>query len=284
MNWIGWRPWLVLVLGGYLFAHPPVTALAAGGGDWNFSFTPIFWAAGVDIDTTTVKGRSASGEFGSDEILDHLDMGLNFQVEVWRGRWGILIEDLYLNLDLETDFTPRIGPKLDADMDLRLNIFEVAAAHRFDINAMGDTETAVGKRRKGALVLMPMVGFRYGALSQELDLKLSSDRLPGVGERSSTYEDSGWWIEIFTGGRLTYWFANTWAVFLRADVGGFSYQEETVFSWLLFPGLTYRPVNAFSVVAGYKMYDIDYEDDSGDEAFELDAQLHGPLLAITVHF
>jgi hypothetical protein len=66
--------------------------------------------------------------------------------------------------------------------------------------------------------------------------------------------------------------------------GGGSYQEETVFSWKMVSSLTYRPVNVLSIVAGYKIYDFNYEEGSGEEAFELDALFHGPTLTMMVHF
>jgi hypothetical protein len=274
----------MLVLGGCLFIYLTAQDAAADGDDWRFSLMPVIWVAGVDVDTTTVKGRSASGDFGPDEVMDHLDMGLNLQMEVWRGPWGLLLEELYLDLGLETDFSPRIGPKLDADLDLRLNLFEMAAAYQLDRHSTGASGRTGRSGRKGNLILIPMAGLRYGTLSQKIDLNLSSDRLPGVGERASTYEDSDWWLEVFAGGRLTYWVGHHWAVTLRADVGGISYQEERVFSWKLVPSLTYRPLNALSIVAGYKIYDFNYEEGSGEDAFELDALLHGPTLTIMVHF
>lgn len=251
---------------------------------WHFELTPIFWASGIDIDTTTVKGRDASADFDFDDILDNLDFGGSVQFEAWTGQWGLIVEELYIDLGLDGDFQPRIGPRVDADLDIRLNLLEVAVTHRFDIEIGGHQPAASKDAFQPKLFVEPIAGLRYGTIKQEINLKVTSAQLPAIGETTRTFEESDWWIELFAGGRLKYGFHQNWNLILRGDLGGIKDGDETVFAWKVYAGIDYKPWGSTSVKAGYQIYDFNYEDSSGDEKFELDAMLHGPSIGLTLYF
>jgi hypothetical protein len=250
---------------------------------WQFELTPTFWAAGINIDSNTVSGREASADVDFGDIFNNLDFGGAIQLEAWRGQWGLIVSDLYLDLGLEGGFKPRIGPKVDADLDLRLNLLEVALARQFGAGRPDEQEEGQNKFIP-KLFIEPLGGLRYGFIKERIDLQVSFARLPSIGEATGTFEDSDWWIEVFGGARLKYWFSPSWTVVLRGDIGGIKAGDETVFTWNVYAGLDYRPWKSMSVKLGYKVYDFNYEQESGENAFELDAMMHGPAIGLTIFF
>jgi opacity protein-like surface antigen len=251
---------------------------------WQFNVVPTFWAAGVDIDSTTVKGRNVTVEAGFEDIFDNLKFGGALQFEAGRGKWRVLVSNLYLDLELAADYAPPVGPSVDADLGVRFNLLEVALAYRYDIGLSKDEETRpLGDFRPRASI-EPVGGVRYGVLKQRIDLNITPDLLPGIGETVRSTEDDGWWLEIFVGGRLNYAFRPNWTFRLRGDIGGIESGDETVFSWNLYAGLDHKPWESASIILGYKVYDFNYEDRSNGELFELDAMLHGPVFAISLIF
>ena len=65
-------------------------------------------------------------------------------------------------------------------------------------------------------------------------------------------------------------------------MGGIGVGSEL--AWLLDAGLTYRLNERVTLKAGYRAYDIDYDDGSGDGRFVLDGQFAGPTLGVTIVF
>lgn len=251
---------------------------------WRFEVMPTIWATGVDIDSTTVKGRSVSAEIGFEDIFENINFGGAVQFEAWKGNWGILISNLYLDLDLGTDYTPPIGPAVGADIGIRFNLLEAAIAHRFDVRSERDVRKNPLGERQHALSIEPIGGFRYGVLKQRIALKISPALLPGIGETARTTEGDAWWLEIFAGGRLNYSVRRNWTIQLRGDIGGIKFGDETVFSWNVFAGLDYKPWKSTSVNLGYKIYDFNYEDNSDGDKFKLDAMLHGPSILLILRY
>jgi hypothetical protein len=245
--------------------------------------TPTFWAAGIDIDATTIKGRSVSADTDFEFISDNLDFGAAAGFEYWFDGWGLLVSDLYIDLGLDADFKPRIGPTLSTDLDIRLNLFELVLLKSNILSDDHPQKAPTGKFRP-KLSVEPLGGMRIGTLKQELDLKLTPSRLASVGEPSRTIKGSDWWLELFVGGRLKYAFSEHWDLHFRGDIGGIKAGDESVFSWTLSAGLEYQPWEMASIKVGYRIYDFNYENEKDAATFELDAMLHGPVFGVSFFF
>lgn len=256
----------------------------AGENNWRFVLTPTLWASGIDIDSATVRGRDVSADFEFGDIWDHLDFGGAVHFEVWKGEWGVIFEELYIDLGLDGDFQPRIGPRVNAALDIRFNLFEVALARRFDLMATAHQPEIKQASFQPNLTLVPMAGVRYGMIKEKIDLQLTPSQLTGIGETTSIFEDSEWWLEIFIGGRLEYGFHRNWSYTLGGDIGGIKDGDETVLGWKVYTGVAYQPWDSTTILVGYKIYDFNYENNTGDEKIELNAMLHGPNLAVAIHF
>jgi hypothetical protein len=259
------------------------TGVLAGQDAKQYALTPTFWAAGIDIDATTINGRSVSADTDFEFISNNLDFAAAAGFEYWFDGWGMMVSDMYIDLGLAADFRPRIGPTLSADLDIRVNLFE-AAVLKSDIVSDGDSKSDPPEEFRSRLSVEPMGGIRIGTLKQELDLKHTPSQLVSAGEPSRTIEGSDWWLELFIGGRLQYGFSQRWDLHFRGDIGGSKAGDETVFSWTLSAGLEYRPWKVASFQTGYRIYDFNYENDKDDDTFELDAMLHGPVFAVSFFF
>lgn len=274
--------WMILLTVSLSFLITPPGGLA-GQDTKQYTLTPTFWAAGIDIDATTIKGRSVSADTDFEFVSDNLDFGAAAGFEYWFDGWGIMVSDMYIDLGLAADFRPRIGPTLSTDLDIRLNLFE-AALLKSDIISDDDSGNAPPGEFRPGLSVEPLGGIRIGTLKQELDLKLTPSQLISVGETSRTIEGSDWWLELFVGGRLKYGFSERWDLHFRGDIGGIKAGDETVFSWTLSAGLEYRPWELASIQLGYRIYDFNYENEKDDATFELDAMLHGPVFGVSFFF
>ena len=68
----------------------------------------------------------------------------------------------------------------------------------------------------------------------------------------------------------------------RADIGGFDIGSDL--SWQLAGYLSFQASDATSIVVGYRLLDIEYDEGSGADRFELDAQLRGPVIGAIFTF
>src|SRR5215207_5287676 len=64
---------------------------------WEFRVEPYGWGTVID-GTTGVKGFTTDIDVGLQEVLDHLDMAAALQLEVRKGRWGVLADGFYAEL------------------------------------------------------------------------------------------------------------------------------------------------------------------------------------------
>ena len=69
---------------------------------------------------------------------------------------------------------------------------------------------------------------------------------------------------------------------VRGDVGGFDIASDL--TWQLIGLVGYSPWDSTTVLAGYRLLDIDYDDGSGANRFELDVQIRGPFLGVAFGF
>jgi hypothetical protein len=249
---------------------------------WRYQLTPYLWTAGLDIDTTTVRGRKASGEFDFGDIFENLDFSAAANFEAWKGKFGLIIDNFYLDLGTNADFPSRLGPELDADINIRMNLLEIAFIYHFDDRSLDEGDSPV--TQKSSISIEPIGGLRWGWYEEEIDLGLTATRLGDFGELDKTLSDQDWWLELFAGARLKFKLNERLMFLCRGDIGGMSYQDESVFTWSTYAGLDYKPWNAVSLKLGYKTYDFYYKNDTGSSAFELDALLHGPQFGVTWWF
>lgn len=73
-------------------------------------------------------------------------------------------------------------------------------------------------------------------------------------------------------------------MFARADVGGFGIGSSSNLAWNVVAGLDYQWNSSTSLLAGYRVLDIDQFSGAGATAFGFDVQMAGPFAAIAFQF
>ena len=226
-----------------------------GEARWQFIVTPYVWASGLK-GTVGVRDRTAEVNVTFKKLLEHLEGAFMLPVEARRGRWGIALEVVYVKLE-DRSATP--GPLFSAArLTASQGIFEGGPRLRvLDTNAV-------------AVDLL--AGARWWKLSNTLTL--SPGMLPGI----ELNLDKGW-IDPLAGARVFITLSPRLKVQARGDVGGFGVSSD--FSWQALGALVYQLNTRFTLRAGYRRIDVDYDDDTG---FIYDVRIRGPIVGVSISF
>jgi len=262
----------VLAAAFFLYMGEPTYAQSDLGVDtWDFQFTPYFWLADLDGDST-LSGITGSADLDFSELWDFVDFGASGRLEACKGRWGFFLDGSYL--DLGADYTASLGPAvIDTEVDLRQTIVDIGLAYRL-------IQEPVGRDGDQSLTLESLGGVRYEYLKQEAELNV----IAGPFAAGTTIGGDEEWVEPFVGARLTWGITKTFAAAIRGDIGGFGIGSASDLTWNLLAGVDWQFRKNMSLKAGYRILDIDYERGSGTSTFGLDAQMKGPILGLSIYF
>jgi len=226
-------------------------AVAQSGSDgWKFTIAPYVVAAAMD-GATTVQGIEADVDVPFDTILENLDMTFMGHFDMQNERW-LLSSDL-IYMDLEASSEPANGT---TTATMQETLFEVAGGYRV---------TPAVTLLAGARYVDLGVGLRYAGPSLERDADASKS-----------------WVDPFVGAHVTAALGERWWLGVHGDVGGFGVGSEL--AWQAYANVGFRASDLVSVVAGYRVLDMDYEDDSGDDLFRYDVLTAGPQIGVAFRF
>lgn len=237
---------------------------------WNVELTPYFWVAEIDGDIT-LRGRTGPADASFSDIMDNLDIAFMGRTEAWKGKWGLFIDGLYM--DLGSEFSTPQG-LVSADMDVKMTILEFGFGYHL-------WETQVGKEENQRLSFDMLGGGRYINLKSEVDI-VPNGPLGILSGR--TFRRTEEWVDPIVGGRLQWDMSEKFAAAVRFDLGGFGIGEGSNLSWNLLAGIDYQLNDTMKLKAGYRILDMDYEAGSGNDEFGIDAQFRGPIVGLTFLF
>jgi len=209
--------------------------------EWQFGGELYFWGASIDGETATGSGIEAD----FDDILDSLEMAFMGVAGIRKGRWSLLTDVIYLNVEDSGD----IAPGVDASVELTNWVVTPFVAY----NVL-DTQ-------KGSLSILG--GARYLYLKTELS----------IGPFSGDDSGSTWDGIVGTRGDLN--LSQNWYLFGYLDIGA----GDSDLTWQGIGGLGYR-FKWFDLVAAYRYLSWDFDDD----ALIGDLEIHGPALGIKMPF
>jgi len=226
----------------------------AQASDWKWSVTPYVWATDVGADVSIDDRQVADMEIDFEDLADDLEIAAQGHVEGLRGRHGVMLDAFYIHLaDDAQRFAlpaPLAGEAL-AGGDLTLTILDLGGV----FNPRGDGE--------GFSVL-------YGGRMVDRDIELDArfPVAPGV-TLSRSYAVSETLYDALVSaryvGRITpRW---TYAVQGNASTGG------TELTWDALAGLGYSfgDSGCYTLIAGYRYMDIEFEKDA--DLGQIDAQV-----------
>ena len=220
--------------------------------DWQYFGEVYLWGAAIG-------GESAAGDdidISFSDIMDNLDLGIMAALGARKGKWTLLTDAIYLDLESEESSTANlIGIPVKADLDVELRGWIVTAAGGYNL-----VETD-GYR------LDLLAGARY--LWLDLDLKFD------LGTKKVPFSESEGYLDAIVGVRGKSEFAQKWALVYHLDAG----TGDTDFSWQALGAVNYR-FDKVDAVFGYRYLEWNFDD---DKAFN-DLDISGPFVGVKVQF
>jgi hypothetical protein len=234
-----------VAIGGVLLA---TSATLHAEGTWRHEVAPYVWGSAME-GSASVGDADVHVDMSFGDIVDDLEMGFMGAYRASRDRLSFTVDVVYMALGQHGR-----GPVglASADIDVDQTAFRVDAGY-----AVTENLTLIG-------------GLRYNDLSVEIDLR------GPLGERRRAGDEQ--WLDPLIGAAWRIPFGDEWSATLSADVGGFgiasdlAWQGQAVLRWQATPTL--------GVLAAYRYFDMDYDDDD----FTYDMAISGPALGVAFTF
>jgi hypothetical protein len=245
----------------YVHIAAIVVGLAPGlatAGDTEWLVAPYGWLPTVNVDQTFDDGSGGGGSSSGAEVLSKIDFVAMFRVEASRGRWGAMLDYIYLSLADQTTFSPLPAIRIDIDGDLDLDVLELGAFYRLSDEAHG-VDLMLGVRRID--IDLGLVLTRQNLPSQPLDVAAEVD-------------------DLFLGARYRYPFGKRWDFNLRGDYG-FGDSDGTV---NLIAGIGVQFNDTFGMKFGYRHADLELEVDVEGSPETMELLLSGPYVGLLFRF
>ncbi len=267
--WQG-RVLLILLIAAFTFSTFAPAVAAEEKPDeqsgWEFHVAPYLWAISMNGDAT-VKGQEADVDVSFSDIWDELNFAFMMEYEARKGRWGLWGNTIYADLG---NSNGNVG---GLEIEPTVNALWQGAGGFYRLGTW-DLADESGKNTPSVTV-DTYFGARYTYLDLRLDIK-GSDNVDGDKQ----------WVEPLVGVRTRWDLSERWTINLTGDIGGVAFGSD--FAWDALGLMGYRfdlfgekDAQAFG---GYRALSQDYTDGSGDDKFEWDVTLYGPVLGLVVTF
>jgi hypothetical protein len=228
----------------------PHAAAQSGTGGWEFTIAPYLVAAGMD-GAMTVKGLEADVDVPFDTILENLDMGAMVHFDMKNDRWMLSSDLVYMDLEGSKDAA---GGTATASMTETL--FEVAGGYR-----LSPAVTLLA----GARLVDLGAGLRYAGPNLEREAEASKS-----------------WVDPLVGVHVVAPLSERWWLGVHGDVGGFGVGSDL--AWQAYANVGFHASDLVSVLVGYRVIDIDYQEGSGNDLFRYDVMTAGPQIGVAFRF
>lgn len=245
------------------------TAEAQDSGQWEWTLAPYLWASDVGLDLTINDDTTIGGQAAFSDLLDKVDMVFMGRLEARKGRWGMYLDTIYM--DLSDSKTVAVGPggpilgDLRADAAMKMKLYDAGGVYR--LREPGD-----------AMQFDLLGGIRYIDVSVDALLTLPGPAMTAVDISTGPSE-----TDVMLGARLISRFAERWHWAVRGDLsfGG----SEGTYNGLATVGYTFGESGLFTVTAGYRYLSIEIDGSNPRGASTAaDVAISGPLLGFVFNF
>ena len=264
---------------------PPTTYYEAGSGnfcppgqglngpecatDHWWVVAPYVWIPGLKGQITTF-GVTRNVSIDTSDILNHLhdaNGALQLHLESGVDRVGIIVDTSVMRLSQTT--TLGAGT---AKFYIQQTLLEVLGMYRL-------LETSAEGSSNQTTSVDLLAGGRYYNFTNGLTLTPFDPTLP-----VAPLGQSATWVDMVIGARGRTPLAAGLDGFFRADFGGFGIGTSSSLAWNLIAGLDWRPSDHLSLLAGYRVLDIDESKGEGASRFAFDAKMQGPFVAFAFQY
>ncbi len=237
------------VLGLVVFAMiflPAIPAQAQDDETWGYAVNTYLWGAGLDGEVAA-RGRSVEIDQSFGEILEHLEFGFAGVVRAHKGTWAVTGEFMYMGLGA----TVGGSNPIEVDVDQWMIAGDVGYQVAESVEVLG------------------------GARVMSLQNKFQSPF-------RVTVEVDKTWVDPVVGIRFAPRLSEKWQLWTRFDIGGFEVGSDL--TWQLNANAVWQFSDRSALTFGYRVLDIKYDDEKGDNEFVYDATSHGPITGLVFTF
>lgn len=233
-----------------------VAAQPTAASSWDYDLGIYLWALGMD-GSATVRGFEADVDVSFSEIFENLDMAFatHFEANKRDSNWAWFFDIFASSLSKDLK-RPR------GEIGLDMAYLEGAGAYNASEH------------------LLLFAGIRYITMSTELQINPDLPIPPRPPAIRVDADQS--FADLMLGGRLEKDFGKRWGFWGRADLAGFGVTDGTDLTWNLQLLGSARVAKRVRILAGYRWFDIDYE--NKDDNFALDVRQEGPIVALSYSF
>lgn len=236
---------------------------------WQLQITPYFWLPSVDGDAR-LGPLQAEVDASFRDVLSNFNVfGAMGRIDARRDRLGLFVDGLFISVDQEQTFS-RDNIAVELDADFKLSTVELGASYELFRHRYNN--------QSGGISLEGLGGARYTHYEQTLNAT-------GLGPLNITTGIGGSadWVEPFVGGRVRIGLTDELAIRLYGDVGGFGVGDADL-SWKARTLLDWQVTENISLLGGYQVYGLDFQEGSGPGRVGFDGHLHGPIFGVGVRF
>jgi hypothetical protein len=219
--------------------------------DWHFVIAPYMWFAGLEGTLSVRDIVEVPVDVPFSDVISNFDIGLLAHFEGRKSRAGFAVDILYLSLDAPVAADAPVLGRLGISAHVRLFIAE----------GLGFYRAATGGSSNNPAHLDVIVGARYYGTSARLE-----------GDVRETGRRSLDWVDGLAGLRFRAPLGSRVAVLGRGDVAGFG----SKFTWNLEGDLAVKISEHWSLGAGWRHLDIEYDKGDGANRSVYDVAFDGP--------
>ncbi|MGL5035535.1 MAG: hypothetical protein ACRC6M_17250, partial [Microcystaceae cyanobacterium] len=236
----------------------------------------------------TIKGRTIDYHLDLGSLLDILQFTGSGRMEAWYGDLGFIIDAYYVGLKGSGIKQANRFPNASVESTLSFNqgIYDFAISYHFGDAAPYNLPKEPSNKPFPLLWFEPIAGMRLNAINaaiEDVNFNLGSKSFSPSLERINTDQDRTW-IEPMLGGKLGLQISDPITFWIRGDASGFGMAGDTDLSWNLLAGMDWWVNSMTSLQLGYRFYEINYKNGTGNNAFGFEQNFNGPYIAATFHF
>lgn len=242
--------------------------------DWALQTTFYLWATGLEGNISPFRrAPTLHVEKSFSDVMDDLNFGGFFNVWGRYDRFVVSGDVMYV----DTTDSHATGP-LPALQIPGLVTIPTGATVGANVDTQEFMATLQGGYRiidTQEFTLDALAGARFWHISNNVTVTASH---PLLGTISASHDESFGWVDPVIGARLFVNLIDRLSLQGQVDIGGFGVGSDL--TWSALATVNYTFTENLSVSAGYKVLDVDYENDG----HVFDARLSGPVLGLTYRF
>jgi hypothetical protein len=225
---------------------------AAMDGRWHFNLAPYVWMTGIKGDVSVGNRLTVPIDASFSDILDNFDLGFQGRFEARKDRLGFATDFVWMNLGIDAVHTQVADFKVDF--------------RQFVAEGIGFYRVASGGRADNPAHLDVLAGVRYTTSRTRLTAESAAGN-----EFNGNFQDLDW-VDAVGGVKFRAPLGSKVSILGRTDIAGLG----SDLTWNLEGDLAFLASRHWTLGAGWRYMDIDYDKGEGIERRQLDLAYSGP--------